>query len=74
MITQHSRIHVNSYTSYHSQTNIMYKIDNNVALISFTDLFQMRGNVNNLEQYTVKIAIIFLYPKLYYISPLGALV
>ena len=39
------------------KAKIMCKIANNVAPIYLIDLFQMRGNANNLEQYTVKIAI-----------------
>ena len=50
------------------KAKIMYKIANNVAPIYLTDLFQMRGSANNLNNAQLKLRSMsnrnFLIPKL----------
>ena len=64
MTIQHSRMHVKLHILSFEETMfihkakiIIYKIANNVAPIYLTDLFQMRGNANNLNNAQFKIAI-----------------
>ena len=64
------QLHTLSYEEimFIHKANVIYKIANNVAPIYLTDLFQMRGNANNLNNTQLKLRSMsnrnFLIPKL----------